>query len=474
MSEYLYLQLAEQLRDKINTGQFALMSKLPSVRALCNDTGLSKSTVLAAYATLETQGVIEARDRSGYYVCQSKNSFAEGLKQPAISNPSVAPRLISRSQVIIDIMQRGAAFDLLSDNQRVPHNEELRRCLSTAQRAQNSQQQLYYDQPQGDVELRGLLARQINQGGGGVCASDLVVTSGCQHALLMAMMCCTEPGDLVAIESPSFYGALELLEVLGRKVLEIPSAADTGISPDALKLACSHWEIKALILSPSFATPTGACMPDEHKRKIITLADLHQFAVIEDDIYAQLHFSLQRPRSLYSFATKGNVLLCSSLSKTLSRDLRLGWIAPGKYKEKILRLKITTSMANSVSVQQGVSLFIAKGGLERHLKQRRTQLRAQYEQLAVLIAKHLPQALSASEPIGGMVLWLELPEAVNTLKLYSQARAVGLTITPGGIFSAQESYQNFLRISFAHPWDERRTQAFIQLTQLINNVNIGD
>jgi len=467
MPDYLYLQLAEQLRDNINSGQLALTSKLPSVRELCRDTQLSKSTVLAAYASLEAEGLIEARDRSGYYVCPPKSAQSARLKHPSISNPRVSPQLISRSQVILDIMQRGAAFDLLSDNQTVAHNEQLRRCLSTAQRAQNSQQQLYYDQPQGDEELRGQLAKQVNQGGGALTAQELVVTSGCQHAILMALMACTQPGDLVAIESPSFYGALELLEVLGRQVLEIPSAADSGISPDALKLACDHWDIKALIVSPCFATPTGACMPDDHKRLILQLAITYQFAIIEDDIYGQLYFSLQRPRTLYSFDNSGCVLLCSSLSKTLSRDLRLGWIAPGKYRDKILRLKIATSMASSISLQQGVSLFIAQGGLDKHLKQRRIQLRAQCGQLQLLIAKYLPQAVSASEPAGGMVLWLELSTGIDTLKLYHQARAIGLTITPGGIFSAQESYQNFLRISFAHPWNERRTQAFKQLAALI-------
>lgn len=471
MSKFLYHQLAEQLRASISSGQLAPMSKMPSVRAACRDRQLSKSTVLAAYAYLEAEGLIESRPRSGYYVCQLQSAADVELKSPATSRPRVSPRLISRSQVIIDIMRRGAAFDLLIDNQGVSHNEQLRRCLSSALRRQNFAQQQYYDQPQGDLRLREQLTKNINQGGGQLDAQSLVITAGCQHSLLLALMATTVPGDLVAIESPGFYGALELLEVLGRQVLEIPSSATTGISPDALLQACTRWDIKALMVSPSFATPTGACMPDDHKQKIVQLAQTHQFVIIEDDIYAQMHFSLQRPRTIYSYDASGCVLLCSSLSKSLSRDLRLGWIAAGKYTQQILRLKIATSMATSLSLQQGVSLFITQGGLDKHLKQRRLQLRAQRDQLQVLIRQHLPQAVSASHPVGGLVLWLELDKSINTLKLYHCARSQGLAITPGSIFSGQERYQNFLRISFAHPWSERRTQAFIDLATLIKQSN---
>ncbi|MCJ8300377.1 MAG: PLP-dependent aminotransferase family protein, partial [Pseudomonadales bacterium] len=369
--------------------------------------------------------------------------------------------------LILDIMQRGAAFDLLSKSAPQPHNEQLRKALSRALRCQNSDQQLYYDQPQGDENLRLQLAKSISHGGGQLTAQELIVTSGCQHSLLLALMATTEPGDLVAIESPGFYGALQLLEVLGRKVLEIPSSATDGISPDALQLATEHWNIKALIISPSFATPTGSCMPEENKRRVLRLAQQNNIAIIEDDIYAELHFSLQRPRSLHSYDNTGSVLLCSSLAKTLSRDLRIGWIAAGKYHEKILGLKVATSMANSVSQQQGVALFMAEGGLDKHLKVRRQQLQMQKQQLQSLISEYLPMAQSASQPQGGMVLWLELDLKINSLELYRQAREKGLTITPGSIFSAQDTYQNFLRLSFAHPWTPQRITAIKQLGKLI-------
>ncbi|EPJ47156.1 MAG: hypothetical protein OFPI_32450 [Osedax symbiont Rs2] len=469
MPEYLYHQLERQLRQKISSGQFACFSKLPSVRELCRDSKLSKSTVLAAYARLEADGLIEAKAKSGYYVCQHQDPEKPQLSTPATSSPQSLPMLITRTQLILDIMQRGAAFDLLSNSAPQPHNQQLRKALSRALRNQSSDQQLYYDQPQGDKKLRLQLANCINQGGGHLSAADLIITSGCQHSLLLALMATTEPGDLVAIESPGFYGALQLLEALGRKVLEIPSSATDGISPDALQLATEHWDIKALLISPNFATPTGSCMPQDNKRRVLALAQQKNFAIIEDDIYAELHFSLQRPRSLYSYDQSGCVLLCSSLAKTLSRDLRLGWIAAGKYHDKILGLKVATCMANSISQQQGVALFIGEGGLDKHLKLRRQQLHSQKQQLQSLISQYLPMAKSASQPQGGVVLWLELQENINSLELYRRARAQGLTITPGSIFSAQDTYQNFLRLSFAHCWTPQRIEAIKTLAKLIED-----
>lgn len=467
MSQYLYSQLEQQLRKGIKNGQLAPLSKLPSVREMCKLHQVSKSTVLTAYANLIAENLIVAKAKSGYFVQQDSKSKAVPLKQPDMSRPHTSPKLISSSQVIVDIMKRGAAFDLLSRSQPDPHNEPLRRCLSRALRQQKSTEQLYYDHPQGDKGLRENLVNYINHGAGNAVADDIIITSGCQHSLLLALMVATQPGDVVAIESPGFYGALQLLEALGRKVLEIPSSATQGISPSALQLAAEHWDIKALIVSPSFATPTGASIPEEHKRQLLQLAQSKSFTIIEDDIYAELHQSSQRPRSLYSYDDQGVVILCSSLSKVLSRDLRVGWILSKRYHQQILALKITTTMANSVSQQQGLSLFIAQGALEKHLKQRRQLLIEQQKTLKQLILEHLPQAKSASQPEGGMVIWLELDSSINTLALYHKARDLGLTITPGSLFSSQDTYQHYLRLSFAHPWTDERVEAFKSLSTLI-------
>ena len=465
MTSYLYLQLEQQLREQIRSGQLSVGTKMPSIREVCAINKVSKSTVLTAFARLEAEGLIQARAKSGYYICQTNNPIT--LKETPLSQPKAEPTLISSTQVILDIMNRGAAFDLISNSKHDPYNEQLRKHLSKALRKQNSAQQLYYDKPKGDRDLRDQLAHCVNQGAGNVTGDDIIVTNGCQHALMLALMVTTKEEDVVAVESPCFYGAIQLIEMLGRKVIEIPSSAVKGISTDALKLAASHWPIKALIVSPCFSTPTGASIPDESKQQLVILAQQHSFCIIEDDIYAELHESTQRARTIYSYDQGDHVILCSSLSKTLSRDLRIGWIVSKKYQQQILSLKMATTMANSISQQQGVAQFISEGGLDKHLKNRRQQLLQQKEQLKRLIAQHFPMAISASQPTGGMTLWLELPEHVDTLKLYHQARAQKLTVTPGSLFSAQNTYQHYIRLSYAHPWTSERIQALEQLAKLI-------
>lgn len=455
MSEYLYLQLERQLRQEIIDGQRQPGEKMPSVRVLCSQQNLSKSTVLTAYGRLEADGLIEAQSRSGYFVCRSK----PGLKTPPVSQPDIEPSPLGAEQVLLDIMETGAAFDLLPGSEEEPSNELLRRCLSRAQRRQTSSQYLYYDEPQGLLELRQQITGLMAHGGANCNADELLISNGCQHALLLALMATTKPGDVVAVESPGFYGSFQLIEALGLQALELPCSAETGLSPEGLELAIQHWNIKALILSPSYATPTGACMPEHNKQRLLSLCQQNDIAIIEDDIYGELYFGSQRPRSLYSYDDHGIVLLCSSFSKNLSRDLRLGWIAPGRYMEPVKRLKLSTSMASSRVMQQGLSQYLAEGGFDRHLRRKRQQYRNRCQQLLALIQRHFPMALSCSQPSGGLSLWLELPESIDTVALYNKARKNNIMLTPGRLFTAQERYRNFLRLSFAHPWSEARQQA---------------
>ena len=269
----------------------------------------------------------------------------------------------------------------------------------------------------------------------------------------MALMVATEPNDVVAIESPGFYGALQLLEVLGRKVLEIPSSVVDGISPDALRLAADHWNIKALIVSPSYTTPTGACMPNHNKQQILQLAEQHQFCIIEDDIYAGLHFTSQRPSTIYSDDKTGSVILCSSFSKSLSRDLRIGWIVSKKYHQQILALKVATSMASGISQQQGIASFIAQGGLDKHLKLRRQQLALQRDQMLYLIQQHLPMVQSISRPTGGMVAWVELESNINTLHLYHQAKEKRVNYYPWQPFWCSRYLPTLFTLKLCPPLD---------------------
>lgn len=464
---FLYEELEQRLRAQIVSGQLADGSRLPSVRVMCAEHQLSKSTVLTAYARLEAAGLIEARPKSGYFVSRKLQS----LRLPRQSQPDMQPAFISLDRVLLDIMGQSAAFDLKPGANTAAYSEPLRRCLARAARGQTGQEQHYYDEPAGLIGLRQQLVRRCAEGGSRVAADDIVVTGGCQHSLLLALMAVTQSGDTVAVESPGFYGVLQLIEALGLKAVEVPSSPTTGVSPDALALAMQHWPIKAVVLTPNYATPTGACMPEAHKLRILSLVQAQGIALIEDDIYGDLTFGLQRPRSLHSYdcdnGNSGSVILCSSFSKSLSRDLRIGWIVPGRYKAQVKRLKLVTQLASSRTSQKALQMFLEEGSYERYLRLHRQQLAQQCRQLQRLISELFPQAVGCSQPEGGLALWLELPESVDTLALYNRARQQGISITPGNLFTSQARYSHCLRLSFAHPWNEARVAALTQVSQLL-------
>ena len=438
---------------------------MPSIRKLCHSHSVSKSTVLSAYGYLESQGVIESRPRSGYFI---RTLMADTGKHSAhFSDQSATPTLVTPSQFVIHLMERGAAFDLIPSNNKEEDNVELRRCLARSCREQTSKEQSYYDSPQGLIELREQISRRQNIQGTPVQSQDITITSGCQNSLLIALMATTTPGDIVAVESPGFYGAIQLIQALGLQILELPSNPYNGINIESTSSALNTWNVKALFLSPNYSTPTGSCLSDADKQALLSLCIQHDVTIIEDDIYGELSFDLNRPRTLYSMDTTGAVILCSSFSKSLSRDLRIGWIASSKHKEAIRRLKVVTTLSVSKTAQRALANYMSQGLFERHIRKKRILLAKQCSQLQQLLLDELPAGTSWTSPKGGLSLWLMLPEHVDTASLYSKALEQGVTITPGILFSAQNKYQNCMRISFTHQWIGERVRAIKILGRLI-------
>lgn len=468
MTYPLYQQLSDQLRADIEQGLRQPGQRMPSVRELCLARTISKSTVLAAYGQLEAAGLIESRPRSGYFVTRLE-AQGRALHQQPSSNPVSEPLPVSTDQVIIDIMEKGAAFDILPNSNEDNLNSELRRSLARAYRQQSGRAQNYYNPPLGSHSLREKIVSRLHASGSHLQDDQLLITNGCQHALLLALMATTEPGDIVAIESPGFYGVIQLIEVLGLQIIELPSTGEHGVDVDVMEQTFARWPVAALIISPCYSTPTGSCLSDDNKQRVIKLCAAGDIAIIEDDIYGELHFGLHRPRSLHSFDQQGNVLLCSSFSKCLSRDLRIGWIVPGRFMEKVKRLKIVTALSTSSSLQEALADYLQRGLFDRSLRQRRANLARQCQQLQTLIPQLISCAQSWTQPQGGLSLWLELPANVDTTYLYHRAQAQGVIITPGALFTAQQNYQSFLRLSFNHPWSSERIHALTTIGQLISS-----
>ncbi|WP_027951249.1 PLP-dependent aminotransferase family protein [Haliea salexigens] len=465
-SEYRYQQLENWLLQGILEQCWRLGERLPSVRTLCQEKGLSKATVQHALQRLEAQGLLEARPKAGYFVTLQP----DGVKKPLSRARIEAPRPVSVSDLLLDIMRRSAAFDLLPDLQSghlPPGIVALNRSIGRSLRRQKGEDYQYYDEPDGVLLLREQLSLHAARRGWIVSPDQLCITSGCQHALFMALMASCERGDVVAVESPGFYGVLQLLEQLDLRVVEVPTSVETGMDIDALEEVLERWKVKACIVSPAFATPGGAMMPLESKQRLLALAERHNLAVIEDDIYADTSLGAA-PDPLKALDSDNRVILCSSFSKSLSRDLRLGWVSGARWHDRIQHLKLVTQLASSRYLQQGVAEFIADGGFAAHLRRQRNELRANRDRLIAELHAW-PGEVRVSTPQGGLAVWVELPQHVDTLAAYPQGLELGVVITPGPLFSVSGQFANCLRISFAHPWKASRTEALRRLPAVLQS-----
>ncbi len=445
----LYVNLAELLGSRIEQGFYRPGDRLPSVRALSTEHGVSLSTVQQAYRLLEDNGLAAPRPKSGYFVPSARQLPA----LPAVGRPAQRPVEISQWDQVVELVRSSPRKDIVQLGRGMPDVasptlKPLLRSLAQLARRQDMPG-LYYDTVYGTEALRSEVARLLLDSGCQLQASDLVITTGCHEALSASIRAVCEPGDIVAVDSPSFFGAMQTLKGLGMKALEIPTDPITGISLEALELALEQWPIKVIQLTPNCNNPLGYVMPEARKRALLTLAQRYDVAIIEDDVYGDLAYTYPRPRTIKSFDEDGRVLLCSSFSKTLAPGLRIGWVAPGRYLERVLHMKYISTGCTATQPQLAIADFIKDGHYEPHLRRMRSQYQRSRDLMIDWVSRYFPAGTRASRPQGGFMLWVELPESFDTLRLNRALLEQNVQIAVGSIFSASGKYRNCLRMNFA-------------------------
>ena len=324
-----------------------------------------------------------------------------------------------------------------------------------------------YDMPPGSERLRQQIARRSLDWGSALSPGEIITTCGGTEALALCLRAVTRPGDIVAVESPTYFGVLQQIEGLGLKALEIPMHPRTGMNLDALEQAVKKRRIAACLAVPNFNNPLGSLMPDENKQRLLEILTRRDVPLIEDDINGDLSHLGQRPRVVQSYDRTGRVLLCGSFSKTLAPGYRVGWVAPGRFYEKVKSLKLASTLATSSLPQFAIAEFVANGGYDHHLRSLRRNFAAQIQQTSDAVVQSFPAGIKLTRPNGGFVLWIELPKNVSALKLHQLALAAKISIAPGPMFSATQNFQNFIRINCGHPWTNRLEYAVKILGDLV-------
>jgi len=473
----LYQRLAAHYGEAIGKGALRAGSRMPSVRELMRRHEVSLSTALQVLRVLEDQGCLQARPRVGYFVRSPGARPLDESPDPDLREPLPAAAdgryagINERISLLLDAGRRaplrvdlgGATpgpelFDIRAMNRDVAAVLRERPELLAQGRALTGAQ----------AEFQQAMARRALDAGIRLSPHEVLATTGNTEAVHLALSAVTRPGDVVAVESPTYYGLLQVIEAQGLTALEIPCSHRTGISLEALELAIrTQPRLKALVVMPDLQMPMGTLMPDQHKAALVQLCREHDIAVVEDDSYRMLLDVAEPPRPAKAWDTTGHVVYCESFNKTLAPGLRQGWMNGGRWHERISMIKLAQSRSTPPLGQLLVARWAASPSFGRHLQRMRAALRQQRERAAQAIASHFPAGTRLRLPPGGLNLWVELPEGLSSSALFDAALAQGIRVAPGSMFSNTGRYERFVRFGCTLAFTEEVEQAYATLGRLL-------
>ncbi len=472
---FKYESIARDIEENIRTGVYRIGDKLPSIRNVHKQLNMSIVTVNKAFEELERIGLIEARPKSGYYV---KSPEAISFETPQHQQFKSAPAKVSlagTTDSILSFMNDPTLLPLgaaIIDPEHLPYKYFSRTLKGMS--SLDLRNVLSYGPVEGDYELRRQIAQRMIGVIDGIKPEDIIITNGCVEAISICLQGLVQRGETIAIESPTYFLLLQLLQELGIMAVEIPTTPQYGLDVDAFESIAKYMDIKACLLTPNFNNPLGSLMTDEAKEKLVHVAHRFNVPIIEDDVYSELYYQKTHPSTLKTFDHYDIVLSCSSFSKTLFPGLRIGWIIPGKrFKDKICKLRGSLSISSPSLNQFLISEYLLHGGYDRHLRALRQTLKEQTYNTALAIHEHFPSETKLAMPQGGFVLWIELPINVDSIELFNQAIEHKILIIPGIIFTNSKRYKNYIRISCGYPFTEEVRQGIITLGNLVKNQNHG-
>ncbi len=455
----LYERLYGNIAEQIEKGYFKANQKLPSIREMSQQHNVSISTVQEAYRLLEDTGLAIVRPKSGYYVKMAQPRHL----LPDISRPDQKPVQVDNWDEVQALVSSENHHGFIAFGRGTPDLK-----LSSLKPLQRIYQNTVQSQPlslyqaktgKGAEELREQIVRLMLLSGCSLHPEDIVITTGCQEALSLSIKALTKPGDIVAVDSPFFYGSVQAIQSNELKVLEIPTHPETGISLPALELALEQWPIKVIQLIPTSNNPLGYIMPDKNKKKLLKLAAKYDIAIIEDDIYGDLIYKNPRPRTIKSFDTEGRVLLCSSFSKTIAPGFRIGWVAAGRYGKVLEHLKFISSYTSPTLPQLVLAEYIKQGYYDKHNRIAKHQYQKNRDHMIRAIRQYFPEGTKMTYPPGGLNLWIVLPGDINSFELNENLRQFNIGIAPGALFNSTGKYHNCMRLNYSALHNDKIEQA---------------
>jgi len=466
--EVLYQKIANTIQEQIFSETLKIGDKLPSIRAFQKLHNVSMNTIKQAFLELESKSLIESRPKSGFYVSKTSN---RKLLIPSMNKLKLSEQKTTSEDLITKV------FDSLSDKGitrfsiGVPDpgllpiaklNKGLAKVVRNLAESGTS-----YEPVQGSANLRRNLAKWAIVLEGKLTEDDFVTTSGAMNAIFNCLMAVTKRGDTIAIESPVYFGIIQIAQNMGLNIIELPTHPTTGVDLEALKKVIHKVDVCCFM--SNFSNPLGSLMPDENKKELVKMLTHHNIPLIEDDLYGNLFFGTLRPKPCKYYDEAGIVMWIGSVSKTLAPGYRVGWVAPGKFKDKIIRQKMAQTVCMPSLYQEVIADFLEHGRYDHHLRNLRSTLYTNSLHFQRTIEDHFPENTKISQPQGGSFLWLELDKSIDTAVLYDTAIQQKIGFAPGRIFTQHDQYHNCMRLNFGLEWKEKVEFDLKRLGQLVKN-----
>ncbi|CAI8856476.1 PLP-dependent aminotransferase family protein [Chryseobacterium sp. IT-36CA2] len=466
--DVLYLKIANSVTEQIKSETLQFGERLPSLRSAQKLYNVSLNTIKQAYMELESRSLVESRPKYGYYVSQTSQ---RKLALPSVAQMKVSEKKNTPQDLIDKVFGVISGTDITQFGLGIPGKSllpvaKMKKCMIDVIKRKNDSG-TNYEPVQGSEELRREIAKWSMVMEGRITEDDLVITSGAMNAVYNCLMAVTQPGDSVAVESPVYFGILQAIQLLGLKAVEIPTHPITGVDLDALKKVLP--KLSACCFVVNYNNPLGFQMPDENKKELVKMLTEHNVPLVEDDVYGNIYFGAGRPKPCKYYDEAGIVMWVGSVSKTLAPGFRVGWVAPGKFKEKIIRQKLVQTVSGPSLFSDVITDFLAHGRYDHHLRMFRKKLYANYLQIQKSVIEYFPDNTKISEPKGGFMLWLELDKRICTEDLYDLAVSQKVNFAPGRMFSQYNQYQNCMRLNYALEWTDRVESDLEKLGKMIKN-----
>jgi DNA-binding transcriptional MocR family regulator len=467
-----YEAVMDLVRRQVEAGALRTGDRMPSIRMMAARMGCSAITVQHAYGLLESAGEIRSHPRSGFFVAQPRRSPAEFTDDPGLGLPAEG-RPVSVDELAFRVAapwQRdgqgafGAALPSPDLFDRVGLHRQLARVLrQTVGRAGDA------GGPEGDPLLREAIARRVARRGVVVSPEEVVVTGDGMAGLNLCLDVLTEPGDVVLVESPSFFPLLAALQRRRLRALEIYSHPRHGVDPDQFEHLLRTNQVRTGLMMPVHHHPTGITYSEEVMRRIVAAATRHGVPIVECDLYGELSHREEVTPSLKRFDPEDMVLQFGSFASTLAPGYGLGWVLGGRYRRRLVEHQFLNGMVSGDGMRQrAVAEYIQQRSHDRRLKALRATLAARMRQGLELVAQLFPTGCAASRPSGGFMCWVRGPRDFDALAASRRALRMGISLAPGPMFSVTRSFDSFVGLNLSFAWNTERLEQFRMVAEILS------